>query len=421
MSKNNILYNEKQLEAINATESKIVIEAPAGAGKTATIVGAIEKYSREHPSDKIVAITFTRKAAAELQNRISALNTEISTIHSWSYRKLQDFAADYNFTVELLDEDTIKQILKTICTKRKQFYVNTFQLYSYIMGNYNIDVDEKIKRVFETIRLDYIKFKQKNKLYDFTDLPTYLYDIMTEYEETITNIDAIFVDEFQDVDPVQLQIFDKVFAKKKVYIGDPKQAIYIFRGATEEVFNHLDDFTVYKLDTNYRSYQEIIDYATLINDNAKSFIEENLVYEFIYENEIYNSSDIICKKGYGGQIYKIEDYEDCVNITEQRNCSNRLIIKSLMELKNTQILCRTNKQVKKIQSYGIDNVSTIHQAKGLEFDNVILTDFPIDCDEECNIAYVGMTRAKNILCLIKFDVLTYIICNENIESNKKLF
>ena len=92
-----------------------------------------------------------------------------------------------------------------------------------------------------------------------------------------------------------------------------------------------------------------------------------------------------------------------------------------MKDKHTQILCRTNRQVKKIQSFGIDNVSTIHQAKGLEFDNVILTDFPIDCDEELNVAYVAMTRAKNTLCTIRFEVLCYIICNENIESSKKLF
>jgi superfamily I DNA/RNA helicase len=59
-----------------------------------------------------------------------------------------------------------------------------------------------------------------------------------------------------------------------------------------------------------------------------------------------------------------------------------------MQEKGTQILCRTNRQVKKIQSYGIDNVSTIHQAKGLEYDNVIMTDFVIDTEEEKNIAYV---------------------------------
>ena len=417
-------YNEKQLKAINAKEPNIVITAPPGSGKTASIVGAIEKYSGEHPMDKIVAITFTRKAAAELQNRVAALNTEISTIHSWSYRQLQILAGKYDFVIRLLDDDSIKDLLKKMCIARKQPYINQFQLFSFVMGNYNVDVDEKLKHTFELIRRQYVKFKRENKLYDFTDLPQYLLDMLIEHEETIVDIDALFVDEFQDVDPVQLKIFDYVLAKKKVYIGDRKQSIYIFRGASEEAFDSLSGFIDYALDTNYRSYQEIMDYADTINRLADGALAEGYDYEFIagygIEDDGYYS-DVICDRGYGGSVYRINDIGSCVEVIEDKPCSDILLIKTLMKDKKTQILCRTNRQVKKIQSFGIDNVSTIHQAKGLEFDNVIMTDFPIDTEEEKNVAYVGMTRAKNTLCLIKFEVLTYIICNEKIESNNKLF
>ena len=302
-------YNKKQLQAINAQENNIVITAPPGSGKTASIVGAIEKYSEEHPMDKIVAITFTRKAAAELQNRVAALNTEISTIHSWSYRQLQRLAGEYNFVIQLLDDGSIKDLLKQMCQKRKQFYINQFQLFSFVMGNYNVDVDEKLKRTFEAIRQDYIKFKRKNKLYDFTDLPQYLLDMLVEYEETIVNIDALFVDEFQDVDNIQLEIFDYVQAKKKVYIGDRKQSIYIFRGATEEAFDNLDGFTNYYLDTNYRSYQEIINYADTINDIAAETIASGYEYSFIDASYDSYNSDVQCDRGYGGSIYRIPDME----------------------------------------------------------------------------------------------------------------
>ena len=416
-------YNEKQLKAINAPEANIVITAPPGSGKTASIVGAIEKYSGEHPMDKIVAITFTRKAAAELQNRVAALNTEISTIHSWSYRQLQILAGKYDFMIRLLDDDSIKDILKRMCAARRQNYINQFQLFSFVMGNYNIDVDEKLKHTFELIRRQYVKFKRDNSLYDFTDLPQYLLDMLIEYEETIVDIDALFVDEFQDVDPTQLKIFDYVLAKKKVYIGDRKQSIYIFRGASEEAFDGLVGFTDYMLDTNYRSYQEIMDYADTINRLADEALFDGYEFTFVdlcqLEDGYY--SEVTCDRGYGGFVYQIDDIGSCREVIEDKPCSENLLIKTLMKDKKTQILCRTNKQVKKIQSFGIDNVSTIHQAKGLEFDNVIMTDFLIDCEEEKNVAYVGMTRAKNTLCLIKFEVLTYIICNEKIESNNKLF
>ena len=413
-------YNLNQLKAINATDDDMIIRAPAGSGKTSTIIGAIEQYSKDHPNDKIVAITFTRKAAGELQDRMKLLNTEISTIHSWSYRRLQLLSAEYNFTISLLEDDVIKDVLKKLCKIRHQYYLNQFQLFSYVMGNYNIDIDDKLKRTFETIRNDYIKFKRKNGFYDFTDLPQYLYDKLTDYDERIVDIDAFFVDEFQDVDPVQLEIFKLVDAKKKVYIGDPLQSIYQFRGAVEEVFDNLDGFTEYNLDVNYRSYQEIIDYASTVNQVAREVNDTGGILEFANIDYI-EPSDIKCERGQGANIYIINEYGTCYNIPMDSNISDTLTIKRLLSDSQTQVLCRSNKQVKKLLAQGIENVSTIHQAKGLEYKNVILVEFPISDDEERNIAYVGMTRAKDNLCIINFDILLCIVCAEQITTTKKLF
>ena len=416
-------YNLNQQRAIDAKDTNMIIKAPAGSGKTSTIVGAIEAYRKNNPQDKIVAITFTRKAAGELQERIKLLNIEISTIHSWSYRRLQQLAAEYNFSVNLLEDDVIKEILKKLCKLRKQHYINQFQLFSYVMGNYNIDIDDKVRKTFETILSDYIKFKRKNMLYDFTDLPQYLYDKLKDYDERVVDIDALFVDEFQDVDPVQLEIFGLVDAKKKVYIGDPLQSIYQFRGAIEEVFDDLEGFTEYNLDVNYRSYQEIIDYASTVNGAARIANEDGDIIEPA-DIQYFEPSDIVCERGKGGKVFIIDDIGSCNCITDGndfRPYSDILTIQSLLTQSGTQILCRSNKQVKKLQAQGIENVSTIHQAKGLEYNNIILVNFPIDNDEERNIAYVGMTRAKNNLCVINFEILLYIICSEQITTTKKLF
>ena len=59
------------------------------------------------------------------------------------------------------------------------------------------------------------------------------------------------------------------------------------------------------------------------------------------------------------------------------------------------ILCRTNKQVKFINDAGYFETSTVHQAKGLEYDNVLVIDTTISCTEDLNIAYVALTRARN--------------------------
>lgn len=703
-------FNEKQLIAIESDSPHKVIVAPAGSGKTSTIVGAILRYRKLHPDDHIVAITFTRKASAELKQRIGIEdNIEISTIHSWAWRELQRLADEYNFKVQLLEENAIKDILKQICKLKHQYYLNQFQLYSYVMGNYNVDVDENIKKTFEYIRTEYIKFKQKNKLYDFTDLPNYLYDKLTEYYQTIRTIDALFVDEFQDIDPVQYDLFTLVEAKEKCYIGDPAQCqpvgtkillrggiiknienvqvgdsivyydqkqgyacgltgishnaihkhitaishreynndflititssegkqssytsnhrtfiklnnigekhivylmcdsnyrfrvgkigltkgsdgvnawrkkmkdegcekiwilkifntdheakveeakisytygipqicwqlnkvkwtkeeidyiyqdiniynnakiclqnynldirfplldnsidwlaknhfaenacaeiyainiipeymscliygsktshnnkhfdkiikvnkeyitdpitvysletegntyvadsiithncIYQFRGSVEAVFEKLDGFDFYSLDINYRSYQEILDYASTLREEGLEQISYHGIIELCDIEEL-DRSPITCIRGKGGNVYKIPCIGECSNLTDDRPCSDILIVKTLFADKNTQVLCRANKQVKKLQALGIENVSTIHQAKGLEYDNVILVDFPCDNLEELNIAYVGATRAKNNLCIVNYEVLLYIICQENITSNRKLF
>jgi superfamily I DNA/RNA helicase len=64
-----------------------------------------------------------------------------------------------------------------------------------------------------------------------------------------------------------------------------------------------------------------------------------------------------------------------------------------------QFLCRTNKEVKQLQELGYTLVSTIHQSKGLEYDNVVVIDFELSSEEEINIAYVALTRAKNRLII----------------------
>lgn len=77
-----MIYNELQLKAIESEAPKVLVTAPAGSGKTATLVGAIQKYAENNPEDRIVAITFTRKAALELQSRTFGIKVDSSTIHS---------------------------------------------------------------------------------------------------------------------------------------------------------------------------------------------------------------------------------------------------------------------------------------------------------------------------------------------------
>jgi len=405
-----INLNQKQLEAVNATEDKVLIIAPAGSGKTSTLVASIKKFKEENPESRVVAITFTKKSAEDLAYKLSEENQVYpSTIHSWAYQELEKLSSNIqkedpnnSFKIKLLQDEKIKEILTELLLKRKYVYVKVDILFSFIMGNYNMDISNSLRQIFLTIDKDYIKYKETYGLYDFTDLPKYLLDKLNDYSRDIEDTDALFVDEFQDVDDVQLKLFEKVKAAKKFYIGDPQQSIYIFRGATADIIKRLDGFKLYNLDVNYRSNQEILDFASTYQETALS----NPIM-FSGQLESYKSS-IFAEKGNGGTVYVLNRTGSAYKVNEYIKEVGDKIVADFLD-KGTMILCRKNKEVKEIKEIGYDNVQTIHQSKGLEYDSVIVTDFEINGVEDINISYVAMTRAKNKLLAANYGAFIKVI------------
>lgn len=400
------MYNAEQRLAIESKEKKIVIIAPPGSGKTHTMVGAIQHFIKEYNPKKVVAVTFTKKAAEELKGKIfndSIVHT--ATIHSWSYNELAILSTKHKFRLRLLQEDQIMSILKPIMKELNISVRVNWKLYHYVMGNYNIDIADFLKQKFKSASARYIKFKRDRHLYDFTDLPLYLKDKLEEYEEYIYT-DGLFVDEFQDVDPVQLEVFDRVMTDKAFFIGDPDQAIYIFRGATSDIFHSLTEFKIYKLKVNYRSYQPVLDFASSFKSYAEDKMEDGGQDSTILEDFYIGKSPIEAFRGEGGAVALQEGY-DFRGLGSDLNYEDNAILQIGKEvmLYQPQILCRTNKQVDELKDIGYEKVSTIHKAKGLEFEAVIVCDFGIDGQENINVAYVALTRAKNRLMVIDHELL----------------
>jgi superfamily I DNA/RNA helicase len=409
------MYNQQQLKVIQSEHEKIVVIAPPGSGKTHTMVGAIEYFINKYNTTKNVAITFTKKATEELKNRLFAIDSvlHIATIHSWSLLELQKLSKQYSFRVKLMQEEQIMIVLRPLM---EEYDINPRSYrtcYYYIMGYINPDLPFYVKVKFEAIKVKYQKFKRKRFLYDFTDLPLYLKDKLEEYDEYIT-LDSLFVDEFQDVDPIQLEVFNRVISNKKFFIGDTDQAIYHFRGATKDIFNFLPNFNIYRLFINYRSYQPIIDFAT-------AFKSQIILGGCIKNTEYLELRDIIAERGDG--------QNNCTIFLENRGKFDNILNNSLpihysifvpfhLEKRPYQFLCRTNKEVKELQKAGISNVSTIHQAKGLEFENVWIIDFTIESEEDENIAYVALTRAKDKVVVSSLAVVIAGLKHVDMEKIK---
>lgn len=413
-------YNKLQQEAIDNDSPKIVVVAPPGSGKTHSLVGAISKYAEEHPFDRITAITFTRKAASELQFKLhDKTQVDTRTIHSWSLAELNRLAAKHKFKVDILSDIQVQEILQFLCKRLGYYSINYYLLTAFVMGNYNIDVKDNEKNRYKKVLATYIEYKRDNQLYDFTDLPLYLYDMLQLYNERIGNIDALFVDEFQDVDGTQAVIFTMVDAKKHFYIGDPDQSIYIFRGAEASVINSLSDqgFVKLRLEENYRSYQSILDYSTQILDSGIELCEEITSL---------TPSWVKCvRTDQPGEVYTINQEGRALDVVNQKERNPFNLVRYFME-KKPYILCRSNKWVKAIQALGYKDVSTVHQAKGLEYRDVIYTDTPLSSIEETNIAYVACTRARDSLMVVNFQIFMEILQelmqeNDALISNQILF
>lgn len=404
--------DNSQAAAVTSEGRNILIKASAGSGKTKTLISAIAKYRSEYLNDKINAITYTRAAKAEMESRLKSMgvnDVQVSTIHSWCLDQLNRFSKKYDFRINVLQEREIKEILRNIVneylkTNRNIKSINVDILYNFISGNKNMDITDNYKRTLLAVERRYIRFKEDNNLYDFTDYPKYLFDVLNTFNETIDNIDALFVDEFQDVDPIQFAIFKKTNANKKFFIGDSWQSIYVFRGADGEVFDKLEDFDLYTLDFNYRSYQEIIDYACSVYNNGVAG-EPSIL-------DTYSSdrSPIRCSRGYGGEVTLIHSTYDYEILSSNENTEGNIHKQfESMLASGAMILCRANKQVKLIQQYGYFNTSTVHQAKGLEYDNVIVVDMNLKEQEDLNVAYVALTRAKDRLMVINWNVLESLL------------
>ena len=405
-----------QREAVESEDKNIVIKAPAGSGKTSSLLTAIADYRYKYLNDRICAITYTRAARAEMESRLQELgifDVEVSTIHVWARNWLEKLAKKHGLKIHLLTEKEIKDILREI-TKKYLLHsritsVNIDILYNYINGSKKMDIKDNYRRTLNALEKRYLAYKRENVLYDFSDLPLYLYDVMIAYDEYITDIDALFVDEFQDVDTVQLDLFDRVLnTKKKFFIGDAWQSIYIFRSADGEAFNKLDNFTLYKLKYNYRSYQEIIDYATTIYEKLESKARDEVKGQYISSIMYSNPSKIKCVKGYGGEVIVVNPWNDICKFNGQevvkissRDVNN--VLRDFLKKNTPMILCRTNKQVQSVLDNSFYNAETIHQAKGLEYDSTIVIDTSIDNLEDLNVAYVALTRAKNSMLIVNWS------------------
>ena len=306
MAKSNHQLNEMQLQAVKHGEGPLLIAAGAGSGKTKTLASRlIHLLESGIKPEKIIAITFTNKAAKEMLNRI--LNSQlpisnsqlpfIGTFHSLGARILKKecrlMGRTENFTI-FDEEDSmgiIKNILKEMNLSKDRY--NPFAVMAKIsqIKNELLNIDElETETIYDKIIISvfekYEDTLKKSNAFDFDDLIEKVVKTFQDNrkisEEYQNKWGHILIDEFQDVNISQYILIKLLSQKHKnlFVIGDDQQSIYSFRGSDFRIFlNFEHDWPkakVIKLEENYRSTKNIIEAASRLIKNNKLQKTKNL-------------------------------------------------------------------------------------------------------------------------------------------------
>ena len=403
-----VKINPEQREIVEYKGSKpLSVEAGPGAGKTRVIIERVRYLINEvkiNP-ESLLVITFTRKAANELKDRLADSDIaksdidlmQISTIHGFCGKILEKHGA---IGFDIIDDDlneknnmfisrhlkdlgfekefTIpKREVKDIIRKYDEyttFKVNTDKLVQYIkqtrpisneyfefvrtyMEEHNgkfpfnkIKKDKNLKKSYYNAKYlriaesypKYLKLLEDNNLTDFGLMQVYTLEFLKQNPET--KYKNVLIDEFQDTDPTQMQIFEILMNHADTFavVGDKEQSIYGFRGSIEDYFKKLyenptQDIEKKSLSINHRSTPEIIDFSErfikkqrsknvsykeaqanrslhrdtyyMVSDTNNSEASQiiGLIKNLKNENKIYDYSDI------GILVRSVKNDTNCIN------------------------------------------------------------------------------------------------------------
>lgn len=439
--------NPSQRKAVTHETGPLLIIAGPGSGKTRTVVHSIA-YAIENGvlPDRILAFSFTGKACGELRDRVKKFvgeekgkRVQISTFHGFCRRVLRE-------DIEKLGKG-YKQSFKELKTPRQKIVINEERAKVRAQINYlqhhkfpkTKDIldfitrcklrfippsasrehapDPEMSQAYMEIYERYESARETNGWVDYADQLLLTNELFTSVPKVKTKwqeyIDLIFVDEYQDTDPVQYCIVKALVEDHQNLrvVGDDDQGIYGFRGADiQNILNFKEDYPKedyptakeIRLEENYRSTQRIVAVSNaLIKWNPDRIKKELFTWNFEGENV---------------------KHLHCKNATEEINVIVSFIIRAVQygwDFKDFAILCRLNSQVDEftnafrgiLQGENDVSVMTIHKAKGLEFPNVFVAGvckrlLPFaenEQNEERRLLYVAMTRAQNWLCLSSYE------------------
>jgi DNA helicase-2/ATP-dependent DNA helicase PcrA len=354
--------NPQQKKAVEHTKGPLLVFAGAGSGKTRVITNRIAYLISEksiNPSN-ILAVTFTKKAAGEMQERVAQLIAEldvksqsqctIGTFHSIGAMMLRQNAKKINLSpnfsiydskdTENLIKDLLKQRdidIKQIRPKSIANYISTAKNELISPENFSLHYGGFLEDIAAEIYPEYQKQLRAQNSVDFGDLLYLTVKMLKEHKDILEKYQEryryIMIDEYQDTNTVQYK-FAKLLSEKYkniCVVGDDDQGIYAWRGADikniQSFENDFDNVEVIKLERNYRSTKNVIEAAVSV----------------IQQNNARVNKELWTAKGRGDDItiYQAKDQqEEAMYVVDEISNLQRKGI----SLSDIAVLYRTNYQ-----------------------------------------------------------------------------
>ena len=425
--------DDAQKAVVETLEGPVVIYAGAGSGKTRALTYRIANgvLNKLFDPTKVLALSFTTRAADEMALRLASLgirNVATRTFHSAALRQLKYFwPIAIGGTMPIIIENKYK-VLDAALKNKKLKIREVISEIEFAKTN-RMDPESLSNLDFADAYQDYINFTDKNNLIDFEDVLMLLVAIFEDRPDLLSEVQQTFeffsVDEYQDVNPLQQNLLDLWLGANEniCVVGDISQTIYSFAGAKakylEEFPHKYPNAAIFRLNRNYRSSFEIVDFAnSLLAQMPSSKSSVGSLFPTRAKNEVVKIKSLS------------NDFEEAKMITQEIS----QLLENGVEPKNIAVLSRVNAQLEllasQLESENIEfymqtneryslksrlepkiTLASIHATKGLEWDHVfvlgvsdgylpfIQAETQDEINEELRLLYVATTRAKENLYL----------------------